>query len=299
MLENLFKIAIKPLVGTGIGRIKILADLYQKIATKILPDEKVINVQGFNIRVVTQGHINDISTELLFKGVHEPMTTNVFKRLINEGNCVVDVGANVGYFTLLAARLVGQIGRVFAFEPSQQNMTELVHNLVLNSFQNVNTSLSALSDYNGRSKFFLSTTESARHSLIQTHEHDFSQVVDVQKLDDVIDYKHIPVHFLKTDTEGNELAVLKGAEQTIKANHGIKILFEVYFDALKANNVEITELWNYVRKELGFGYIYLVDDYKQKMFRVNHCGQVIDYCKKNKLACNLLCSREQISYIKS
>jgi FkbM family methyltransferase len=292
MIQKLFTTAIKPLVGTGIGRIKPLANLYQKIATKIMPNEKVINVQGFNIRVITQGHINDISTELLFKGVHEPMTTQVFKRLIEQGNCVVDVGANIGYFTLLAARLVGQQGRVFAFEPSIDNMTELVHNLVLNSYQNVNTSLTALSDYNGRSKFFLSTRESARHSLIQSHEHDGSVVVDVKKLDDVIDYEHIPVHFLKTDTEGNELAVLKGAKQTIMHNQGIKILFEVYFDALKANNVEISELWNYVKKELGFKHIFLIDDYKNKMFRVNYYGQVIDYCKKNKLACNLLCSRE-------
>jgi FkbM family methyltransferase len=291
MIEKLFTTAIKPLVGTGIGRIKVLADIYQKFATKILPSEKVIEVQGFKIKVVTQGHIGDISTELLFKGVHEPMTTQVFKRLIEQGNCVVDVGANIGYFTLLAARLVGQQGRVFSFEPSIDNMTELVHNLVLNSFQNVNTSLTALSDYNGRSKFFLSTRESARHSLIQSHEHDGSVVVDVKKLDDVIDYERIPVHFIKTDTEGNELAVLKGAKQTIMHNQGIKILFEVYFDALKANNVEISELWNYVKKELGFKHIFLVDDYKNRMFRVNNYGQVIDYCKKNKLACNLLCSR--------
>ncbi len=291
MIEKLFTTAVKPLVGTGIGRIKPLANLYQKIATRIMPSEKVIEVQGFKIRVITQGHIGDISTELLFKGVHEPMSTQVFKRIINNGDCVVDVGANIGYFTLLAARLVGQQGRVFAFEPSQDNMTELVHNLVINNFHNVNTSLSALSDYNGRSKFFLSTTESARHSLIQTHEHDSTQMVDVQKLDDVLP-KGIPVHFIKTDTEGNELSVLKGAQQIIMANKGIKLLFEVYFDALKANNVEISELWSFVKKDLGFKFIYLVDDYKNKMFRVLYYGQVIEYCKKNNLACNLLCSRE-------
>jgi FkbM family methyltransferase len=291
MIQKLFTTAIKPLVGTGIGRIKPLANLYQKIAVKILPDEKVIEVQGFKIKVVTQGHIGDISTELLFKGVHEPMSTQVFKRLIEYGNCVVDVGANIGYFTLLAARLTGEQGRVFAFEPSKDNMTELLNNITLNNFQNIRASLTALSDYNGRSKFFLSTRESARHSLIQTHEHDATEMVDVQKLDDIIP-ENIPVHFIKTDTEGNELAVLKGAEQTIMRNHGIKLLFEVYFDALKANKVEIAELWSYVKKDLGFKYIYLVDDYKNKMFRVNYYMQVVDYCKKNKLACNLLCARE-------
>ncbi len=294
MLEEIFKKVVKPFVGTGIGRVKPLANIYQKVATKLLPDEKIIEVQGFKIRVITQGHINDISTELLFKGVHEPMSTNIFKRIINQGDCVIDIGANVGYFSLLASRLVGSNGRVHAFEPSLENMTALIDNLVINSFGNVKTHLVALSDYDGRSKFFLSRDESARHSLIQTHEHNSDIMVDVKKLDNVIN--HVPVHFIKSDTEGNELAVLGGAKQIIQANRGINLLFEVYFDALKANHVEIEQLWDYVQKDLNFEFIYLVDDYKNDVFRVFDYKQVIAYCKKNKLACNLLCSRNNIPF---
>lgn len=290
MLEKLFTTAIKPLVGSGIGRNKFLANLYQKMNKKIMPNEKVIEVQGFKIKVITQGYIGDISTELLYKGIHEPKSTEVFKRYIQEGNCVVDIGANVGYFTLLSALLIGEMGRVFAFEPDPMNMIELQNNVDLNGFKNVRPSLIALSDYNGRSKFFLSSKESARHSLIETKEHDGSTMVEVAKLDDTIP-TNLPVHFLKTDTEGNELAVLKGAKETINRNYGIKMLVEVYYDALKANKVEVMDLWNYITNDLDMKYIYCVDDYKKRMFQVT-LNKLMKYLRETKLACNLLCSRE-------
>jgi FkbM family methyltransferase len=296
LIERIFTTAVRPLVGTGIGRIKPLANIYQKLNRAIMPSEKVIEVQGFKIKVIAQGYIGDISTELLYKGIHEPMSTEIFKRYIKEGDCVVDVGANVGYFTLLSAKLVGETGRVFAFEPDPMNMIELQNNVDLNYFQNVRPSLVALSDYNGRSKFYLSTRESARHSLIQTKEHDESTMVEVTKLDDYFPCSY-PLHFLKSDTEGNELAVLKGAKETINRNEGIKLLVEVNTDALYAQKVAVTDLWNYLTLDLNFKYIYTVDDYKKKVFKTT-LRQLLQYLKRGHLGCNLLCSRLSVDKLR-
>jgi FkbM family methyltransferase len=293
MIQRLFALAVKPFVGSGIGRCKPLANLYQKLNKTLMPNEKVIEVQGFKIKVITQGYINDISTELLYKGIHEPMSTQIFKRFVKEGNCVVDVGANVGYFTLLSARLVGELGRVFAYEPSPVNLIELQNNVDLNHFQNVRPALVALSDYNGRSKFFLSTRECARHSLIQTKEHDESTIVEVAKLDDAFPVNY-PLHFLKSDTEGNELAVLKGAKETINRNSSIKLLVEVNTDALYAQKVAVTDLWNFITLDLNMKYVYLVDDYKSKCFKTT-LRQLLQYLKRGNLGCNLLCSRTPLS----
>ena len=292
MIQKLFTTAIRPLVGSGIGRIKVLADIYQKLNRTIMPQEKIISVQGFSIKVITQGYINDISTELLYTGVHEPLSTAIFKRFVQEGNCVVDIGANVGYFTLMSALLVGESGRVYAFEPDNKNMEELLGNVELNHFKNIRASEVALSDYNGRSKFYLSSRESARHSLIETKEHDFYTMVDIKKLDEVIP-ENIPVHFLKSDTEGNELSVLKGAKETIKRNQGIKILVEVNVEALTAQKVTVTDLWNYLSWDLDMKNIYLVDDYKKKIFK-STLRQLLVYLKRGNLGCNLLCSRERL-----
>jgi FkbM family methyltransferase len=292
MIQKLFTSAVKPLVGTGIGRIKPLANLYQKMSKKIMPTEKIIEVQGFKFKAITESKIGDISTELLYKGIHEPMSTEIFKRYVKEGNCVVDIGANCGYFTLLSAKLVGEKGMVYAFEPSNDNIKDLLVNVELNHFKNVEVKEMALSDYNGRAKFYLSSRESALHSLIETKVHDLYTMVDVGKLDDVLPQNCI-VHFLKTDTEGNELAVLKGAKETIKRNFGIKLLVEVNPDALHAQKVAITDLWNYLTLDLFMKYIYLVDDNKKEVWQTT-LHKLLGYWHKTKNGCNLLCSRERL-----
>jgi len=290
MIEKLFAKAIKPLIGSGIGRIKPLARMYQQMAHKILPNEKVIEVQGFKIKVVTQGYIGDISTELLFKGIHEPLTTKLFKRYIREGDVVVDIGANIGYFTLLASLLAGIKGKVFAFEPEYNNMLQLDDNLRLNHFTNVTPIKVALSDYNGRTKLFLSSSENAKHSLIELREHDGTTLVDVAKLDDILP-PNMKVDFLKSDTEGNELQVLKGAKEVIKRSYDIKLLVEVYPRALYAQKVAVADIWEYLNTDLFFKYFYLVDDYKNKLFQVGSHLKITEYCRKAGLGCNLLCSR--------
>jgi FkbM family methyltransferase len=298
MIQKLFALAVKPLVGSGIGRIKPLANLYQRIAMKVIPKEKILDVQGFKMKVVTEGHINDIATELLFKGIHEPMSTYIFKRYVKEGDCVVDIGANVGYFSLLSARLVGSTGRVYAFEPDTDNMKALFENVVLNHFQNVGYYQVALSDYVGRSKFYLSKTESARHSLIQTHEHSSEVIVEVNKLDEIIP-QSFPVHFIKTDTEGAELCVLRGAKDIIRRNYNIKVLLEVYPEALAMQNVTVVDLWNYITNlsDLNFSHIYLVDDYRDSIQKIT-LYKLLKYFKENSLACNLLCSRKELKLLR-
>jgi FkbM family methyltransferase len=293
VIQKLFTTAVKPLVGSGIGRIKPLANLYQRMSKTIMPNNKIIDVQGFKFKAITESGISDISTELLYRGIHEPMSTEIFKRYVQEGNCIVDIGANCGYFTLLSARLVGQKGMVYAFEPSNDNIKDLLVNVELNHFKNVVIKEMAISDYTGRSKFYLSSRESALHSLIETKVHDLYTMVDVGKLDDVLPQNAI-VHLLKTDTEGNELAVLKGAKETIKRNFGIKILVEVNPDALHADNVGIVNLWNYLTNDLFIPFIWLVDDHKREI-KSTTLNKLLKYWHTTKKGCNLLCSRERLA----
>jgi FkbM family methyltransferase len=298
VIYKLFSLLIKPLVGSGIGKSHFVANLYQKIMLSILPkNERIIEVEGFRIKVLVEGYITDIATELLFKHVHEPITTNIFKKLIKTGDCVVDIGANVGYFTLLASKLVGWRGKVFSFEPEAGNMKLLKENIGLNKFDNIEPFQIAVSDKPGRTKFYTSSKESAKHSLIHINEHDGSCIVEIEKLDDIID-KSIKINFLKTDTEGNELAVLQGAEKTILRSPDIKVLLEVYEYVLNACGIKVETLWDYLVGELKFKYIYMVDDYAKKIIEIyspnvykNNWRELGSKSGKDKLACNLLCSR--------
>jgi FkbM family methyltransferase len=270
--ETLNKL-IKPLVGSGIGRLPFVNTIYQKLIISTLPREmQVIEVQGFKIRILTDGYVNDIATELLFKKVHEPTTTRVFKALINEGDTVIDIGANVGYFTCLSA-----------------NIYELEQNVKLNRFKNVEIINKALSDYSGDADFWISTKECARHSLIQTNEHNAKTVVAVDKLDNHVKYRK--VDFIKTDTEGNELPVLIGATKTILNNDNVKLILEVCEPALKACGNSLSELFSYLQVVLGFNSFYMIDDYKDAIKEIRNWQEI----KHRKLACNLLCSKSKLA----
>ena len=299
MLYKIFSILVKPLVGSGIGNIHFIANLYQKIMPKLLPESsKVLDVQGFKIEILTKGYINDITTELIFKGVHEPATTRVFKKVLRVGDVVIDIGANIGYFTLLAAQVVGWRGRVYAFEPDPTNMKALCDNARINKFENIKTYMMALSNKNGTATLYTSSRESAKHSLIRIKEHDGQESTLVAKLDDMLIVDKPKIRLLKTDTEGNELAVLQGAKQTILSNKDIILIVEVNRETLDAGNTTIDELWNYITVTLSMSIVYLINDYNGNIELI-YSPSIYRYDWKKRIGVrkygyNLLCSREEL-----
>lgn len=297
-LYTIFSKLIKPLVGSGVGNWHIVADLYQKIMPKLLPEsEKIVDVQGFKMKVLTKGHINDIATELIFKGIHEPATTRVFKKILKQGDIVVDIGANVGYFTLMASQLVGWRGKVYAFEPDPTNMKLLNENARLNNLDNIQSYMMALDNHTGTDVLHTCSREPARHSLVKTKEHDGKELTLVAKLDDILSFELPKVRLLKTDTEGNELAVLQGARQTILNSKDIILIVEINFEALKVCKIEVAELIDYIADDLGMTWFYLVDDYKDNIELLYHKIKYANLPEprgKAVLGYNLLCSREEL-----
>jgi predicted methyltransferase len=84
---------------------------------------------------------------------YEPETSALMKRIIREGMTVFDLGAHVGYYTLLAAEQVGVTGHVFAFEPDPENYAVLIKNVELNGYKNVTFINMAISDMSGIETF--------------------------------------------------------------------------------------------------------------------------------------------------
>ena len=75
--------------------------------------------------------------DLRRQGIFEPLATALLPLLVGDGDMVIDVGANIGYYTLLCARLVGKRGLVYAFEPEPQAFALLEQNVALNGYRNV------------------------------------------------------------------------------------------------------------------------------------------------------------------
>lgn len=156
-------------------------------------------------------------------GLHEYRAARAFCRLLHEGAVVVDAGAHVGQYTLLAARRVGPGGKVYAFEPLPDTRRRLRENVALNDFNNVAVVGAALSDRDGTTRIAageLGNTGSA--ALVD----EGGIEVECRRLDTVVPER---VDVLKLDVEGYEAEVLAGAERTLAASRPA-VLFEVNDD---------------------------------------------------------------------
>lgn len=126
------------------------------------------------------------------------------------GHCVVDAGAFVGDTTAWFAQMVGTNGRVHAFEPSPQNVRRGEDNMRINGFANVVFHDCALSDKNGRASIKVNPVWGSADKI----EHDDEGEITLLRLDDAGIRGRID--FIKSDTEGSEMALLRGAAQTIQ-----------------------------------------------------------------------------------
>lgn len=160
---------------------------------------------------------------------YEPEVLATLRSLLRPGMTFCDVGANMGVITLLAARLVGPTGRVFAFEPMPDNARVVRENVALNGFQNVTLIEAGIAEHNGEAQLHLSKYGGS-HSLTRSPGGSLEVAITVRtiRLDSVPGLDRLDV--LKSDTEGTELAVLrslgalKPAYVILEANGG---LFEI------------------------------------------------------------------------
>jgi FkbM family methyltransferase len=187
----------------------------------------------------------------LLLGLHEEETVDLCTRLIKPGMTVFDIGAHVGYFTRLYAKLVGPHGKVYAFEPNPHTFcllkknTEQLSNVVL-----INKGLSTGS---GSSRLFLNKLEGG-DSLFQGTDALSSIHVELISLDQFWNQVGRPdIGFIKMDVEGAEPDVLKGGVQFLSCQKHLSLVTEFRPVSLWAAGVEPAEFLNLL-SALGFTY---------------------------------------------
>jgi FkbM family methyltransferase len=152
-------------------------------------------------------------------GLYEPEAMQSVRRLVKEGDCCIDVGANVGYYTISLANWVGPSGLVVAFEPFPSNFSILEKNIHLNQLNNVTLEPSALSKCSGSVQLIhevgdqFSATPSVGGYAVEGDR--VSVNVPSCRLDDYAAGLAKAPNFIKIDVEGAELAVLEGARRTL------------------------------------------------------------------------------------
>lgn len=184
-------------------------------------------------------------------GTSEPDMQGALRRLVRPGMAVYDVGANVGFLSLIAARLVGPTGRVVCFEPLPQNVAQIEHNVRLNGFDHVAVRSEALAATDEEAEFSVSAVSTwGKLRKIGTVQDEIKTIlVPVRRLDTVIAEQALPdPHLIKIDVEGAEADVLRGAEQTLRRARPI-LLIELH--GTNAAVADALDLLGYEARVLG------------------------------------------------
>ncbi len=234
----------RALKGSGISKVPGASALDGWLYRALKP-QGVKSVMCHGNIVYVDGRDEGVGQALLQGGEFEHEETELFKSLVRPGMVVVDIGANLGYYTLLAARLLGGQGRVYAFEPDPANYALLVKNIQANAFSNVVSTQMAVSDHAGSHLLFRHKYNFGCHSLSKANatEYDGSTEVTTTTLDHFFAEVHpeSKIDLIKMDVQGAEGQVIDGARNLL-GEMKPAILMEFFPEALRNLGTDPGEL---------------------------------------------------------
>lgn len=158
-----------------------------------------------------------IGKTIIYKRAYERPVTQMFKEHLRPGMGVLDLGANIGYFSLLAASLVGPAGFVQSWEPAPLNVRALCASRAVNGFENIEVVQAAAAEKNGLLQYFRNSINGSVAGVEHTSPDDLftAETVMGLRVDDFIS-PNTQVGFIKIDVEGYEFKALLGARKTIE-----------------------------------------------------------------------------------
>lgn len=210
---------------------------------------------------------------MMSRGLFEPHVTRLFKTLVKPGMTVVDVGANIGYYSLLSARLVGETGSVWAFEPAPLALDLLRKSVEDNGFtRRVHVIPQAIGDAPGSARLYVNVTEHLLSSLYEeASRFQYGQEVDQHECVDVacttLDnwaaaHDWLQVDLVKIDIEGGEKAVLCGMVELSRRNPRMKLIVEFNVRTLRAAGATVEEFFEALRA-CGFEKVSIIGERPQ------------------------------------
>lgn len=198
-----------------------------------------------------------LQNQIYYTGTFEEHCLKVLRKLLEPGDCFLDIGANIGLYTLESARIVGDNGVVYAFEPNSENYRHLLRNTELNNLENVKAMNFGIGDERTKISLRLPKNGNKGEYTIGDVEGEIIEDVNIEKMDDVVKKEDInKINLVKMDIEGAEIDALKGMRETINKYRPV-FLIEIWKEALgrfkytPAELVKFFEDMDYSGKELS------------------------------------------------
>jgi FkbM family methyltransferase len=243
-----------------------------------------IEINGFKMYIDPTDAL-DLKKNLIF----EKFETELVAQHVSKGDTILDLGANIGYFTLLFSKLVGDTGMVHAFEPDPNNFSILKKNIEINNIKNVVLNQKAVSDVSKKISFYRCDYNHAQHRVYPSSRCNEEIQVDAITIDEhfqSLNYSK-KIDFVKMDVEGAEYDAINGMSKTLKSNPGVKLLCEFSPKQIVEHNLKpeivLEQLLDYNFK------IFPITTAGEKIINIDYDESVIDNIISIGHGLNLLC----------
>ena len=246
----------------ALRRLPLLGDWIHRVSHRVLPtDQKVWArveagpAQGLWLE------LNPRTGQNYLRGGAELTVQKILAERLHSGMVFYDLGANIGLFTLLAARLVGDSGKVFSFEPDPENAARLRRNIQRNGFANVTVVQSGIWSATGELNFVVSGGASPDHGVgkfVATENGAAGTLTPCVSLDD-FSSDAPPPDALKCDVEGAEVEALRGGMRILQARHPW-IICEMHSEANRRAALELLSSLGYTVGAVGGDHVLAMAD---------------------------------------
>jgi FkbM family methyltransferase len=231
-------------------------------------------VQTDNFKIYVNPRSIGVEISLILSGYYEKHIIEIMREILKPGMVVLDIGANIGYHTLISSKLVGNTGKIYSFEPEPHNFKLLLKNIEINEFKNIIPINKALSNNIGSTKLFLDTQSDGKHSLSEKNVNT-NKFIEVEKITLDSFYENMGenrrIDFIKIDVEGAEGLVIKGGGKLLKEND-IMIIMEFipfYIRNLGASPEKLLSLL------MGFGFEFYLIEQKVGTIVKSKIGEIL------------------------
>jgi FkbM family methyltransferase len=237
-------------LGTGereSGRLS--TDWRRRVWNKVTAPVLTTWLDGLNVYAYPG---NEISRAVFVTGYYEPNEFFLLAQVFRPGMIFVDVGANMGLYTIFAARKIGERGTVLAIEPSTRECGRLLKNVLANSLSNVRLVRKAVSDSLSDVDLLVAEDRWSGHNTLGAFAYGTplaaKETVRTERLDDIVLREGLSrVDVVKLDVEGSELRALKGAVGILERFHPM-LLLEVSDRALCHQGCNSAQIWDFCRQ---------------------------------------------------
>lgn len=276
---SIITISKRLFLGTWVQRLPFTEWIYKKVFyLGRKKEEQEIIFNGHKLIV----HSKDSAlTPNLITGGFEKYELSIFSRLLSPDMTVLDIGANIGIYTIPASHIVGKRGHIYSFEPVPENFDLLTRNVALNNLKNVTLINNAIGSKPGKVKMSIVKDSLATHHITKGSKDGLE--VDVITIDNFVKKNKLKVDVVKMDIEGYEGFAIDGAANLLKRKNLI-LITEFSADFIQRSGKEPS----IVAKKLYKSFLncYTIDEEKLTLRPIKNWQDMLDPKNHDFVLCN-------------